>query len=162
MTELTPSKFKYVISDFDGVMTDGKVHVSENGTESVVCSRLDGIGVRLLKRNGIKTIILSSEQNRVVAMRANKLGVEAHIGIESKSDFLVKYLEENLINPEDVLYIGDEVNDLEVFEMLPFTVCPMDANPLIKNKSTHILPIDGGQGVIRYIAEEICLIKKWR
>lgn len=162
MTELAPSKFKYVISDFDGVMTDGKVYVSENGTESVVCSRLDGIGVRLLKRNGIKIIILSSEQNGVVAMRANKLEVEAHTGIESKSDFLVKYFDEHMINPDEVLYIGDEINDLEVFEMLPFTVCPKDANQLIKSKSTHILPIGGGQGVIRYIAEEICLVQKWR
>jgi YrbI family 3-deoxy-D-manno-octulosonate 8-phosphate phosphatase len=161
MTELSPSKFKYVISDFDGVMTDGKVHVSETGTETVVCNRLDGVGVRLLKSNAIKIIILSSEQNKVVEMRASKLEVEAHVGIKSKSDFLVKYFEEHLINSNEVLYIGDEINDLDVFQMLPFTACPKDANQLIKKKATYILPIEGGQGVIRYIAEEICLDKEW-
>ena len=82
--------YKFLICDFDGVLTDNKVYVSEKGTETVLCSRSDGIGFRVFEQNGIIPIILSSEISPVVIQRAKKLSVKCYNNIKSKRTFLLE------------------------------------------------------------------------
>jgi YrbI family 3-deoxy-D-manno-octulosonate 8-phosphate phosphatase len=156
------SKVSLVISDFDGVMTDGKVEISEQGFESVTCSRLDGIGVKLLKNNGIDVIILSSEANKSVEHRAKKLNITAHTNVLDKLEFIKNIQSKKSISSEEIFYIGDEINDLAVMKNLIHTACPKDANSEIKKVAKYLLKRKGGNGVIREVSELICLDKKWQ
>lgn len=156
------SKISLVISDFDGVMTDGKVEISEQGFESVTCSRLDGVGVKLLKKNGIDVIILSSEANKTVQHRAKKLNITAYTNVLDKLDFIKNLQSKKSISSDEIFYIGDEINDLVVMKNLTHTACPKDANSEIKTLAKYQLKSKGGDGVIREVSELICLDKKWQ
>lgn len=156
------SHIKLILSDFDGVMTDGRVEVSETGLESVICSRLDGIGVRLLKNNSIEIAIISSETNDVVMRRAKKLEINAYNNIVDKAKFVEQLLTEKNLSINEVLYIGDEINDFEVMKYLDHTACPSDANFEIQKIAKFILKTKGGYGVIREIADLVCSDKIWR
>lgn len=155
------SQVRLVLTDFDGVMTDGRVEVSETGLESVICSRLDGIGVRLLKNNGIEVVIISSESNDVVKHRAKKLGIDAYNNVINKTQFVQQLLSEKKISINEVFYIGDEINDLEIMKVLNHTACPNDANSEIRKIARYVLTSRGGNGVIREIADLICTDKRW-
>lgn len=156
------SKISLVISDFDGVMTDGKVEISEQGFESVTCSRLDGVGVKLLKKNGIDIIILSSEANKSVQHRAKKLNITAHTSVLDKLEFIKNLQSKRSITSDEIFYIGDEINDLAVMKNLTHTACPKDANSEIRKVAKYPLKSKGGNGVIREVSELICLDKKWQ
>lgn len=156
------SKISLVISDFDGVMTDGKVEISEQGFESVTCSRLDGVGVKLLKKNGIDLIILSSEANKSVQHRAKKLNITAHTNVLDKLEFIKSLQSKRSITSDEIFYIGDEINDLAVMKNLTHTACPKDANSEIRKVAKYPLKSKGGNGVIREVSELICLDKKWQ
>ena len=80
---------RLIILDFDGVLTNNCVYVSEAGTESVACSRSDGLGVKILRDNGLQLLVLSTEMNPVVQTRCYKLSLECNQGISSKSDFIL-------------------------------------------------------------------------
>ncbi|QLL24337.1 3-deoxy-D-manno-octulosonate 8-phosphate phosphatase [Actinobacteria bacterium IMCC26103] len=156
------SKISLVISDFDGVMTDGKVEISEQGFESVTCSRLDGIGVKLLKKNGIDVIILSSEANNSVKHRAKKLNITAYTNVLDKLEFVTNLQTKKRISSDEIFYIGDEINDLAIMKILTYTACPKDANSEIKKVAKYLLNSKGGNGVIREVSDLICLDKKWQ
>jgi YrbI family 3-deoxy-D-manno-octulosonate 8-phosphate phosphatase len=156
------SKIALVISDFDGVMTDGKVEVSEKGLESVTCSRLDGIGIKLLKKNGIEIIIVSSEANTSVQHRAKKLNITAYSNVIDKLEFITNLQNEKRISSDEIFYVGDEINDLAVMKYLIYTACPKDANSEIKKIAKYRLKTKGGNGVIREVSELVCLDTKWQ
>jgi YrbI family 3-deoxy-D-manno-octulosonate 8-phosphate phosphatase len=156
------SKIALVISDFDGVMTDGKVEVSEKGLESVTCSRLDGIGIKLLKKNGIEIIIVSSEANASVQHRAKKLNITAYSNVIDKLEFITNLQNEKRISSDEIFYVGDEINDLAVMKSLIYTACPKDANSEIKKVAKYRLKTKGGNGVIREVSELVCLDTKWQ
>ena len=156
------SRISLVISDFDGVMTDGKVEISEQGFESVTCSRLDGIGVKLLKKNGIDLIILSSEANTSVQLRAKKLNITAYTNVLNKLEFITNLQTKQNISSDEIFYIGDEINDLAAMKNLTHTACPRDANSEIKKVAKILLKSKGGNGVIREVSELICLDKTWQ
>ena len=148
-----PEQVDLVVSDFDGVMTDDHVIVDQNGIESVSCSRADGWGVRMLQAKGINMIVLSSERNPVVIQRCKKLGLELIHGVLKKGDVLQNYLKENQINPEHVVYIGNDVNDLPCFPLVGCAVCPADAHDSVKDKADLVLTHNGGDGAIRELCD---------
>ena len=130
-------------------MTDNKLYVDENGNEMVQVNRADGLGVAEIKKLGINQIIISTEKNSVVTARANKIGIYCLQGIEIKKEALIDYCYKNDYKLQNVAYVGNDINDKEVMEVVGITFCPNDAHDSIKNISNHILKTKGGNGVIR-------------
>lgn len=141
--------------DFDGIMTNNKVILREDGLESVVVSRADGLAIGIIKKMGIPQIILSTETNKVVDTRAKKLGIPVLNGIDNKKETLITYCAELDISLDDVVYIGNDINDIEVMKIVGYPVCPSDAYEEIRAISKIVLDVAGGEGVIRAMLKYI-------
>lgn len=148
-----PKNVELVVMDFDGVMTDDCVIVDQNGIESVRCSRADGMGIRLLRESGMKIVVLSSERNPVVMTRCKKLNLECIHGVLKKGDILENYLKEKQINPQNVIYVGNDINDLPCFSLVGCAVVPADAHDVVKNAADIVLFHNGGEGAVRELCE---------
>jgi len=146
---------KLIAYDFDGVMTDNKIYVDQNGNETVQVNRSDGLGVSEIKKMGINQIIISTETNIVVSARAKKLGIKCLQGIENKKVALIDYCRKNNIELQNVIYIGNDINDKEVMQIVGTTYCPFDAHISIKDISDHTFNSRGGDGVIRELLDLI-------
>lgn len=149
-----------IVYDFDGVMTDNKVILREDGLESVVVNRADGLAIGMIKEMGIKQLILSKEKNRVVEVRANKLKIPFLRGVDNKKEVLIDYCKKKDIDFKSVVYIGNDINDLEVMKMVGYPICPSDAYEEIKKFSKIILNVPGGAGVVRDFIKYIEKIKQ--
>ena len=134
-------------------MTDNTVFLDENGTESVKLNRSDGLGVSELKKMGYIQVIISTENNPVVTRRAEKLGIPCIQGINNKKNVLLDYCEKQEIQPELCAFVGNDINDLEVMQVVGYPICPADAHPKIKSISQTVLDTKGGNGVIREILD---------
>ena len=148
---------KLIVYDFDGVMTDNKVYIDQYGKEMVQINRSDGLGVKEIKKLGIEQIIISTEKNPVVSARAKKLSIFCLQGIENKKMVLLNYCKKNNIDLQNVVYIGNDINDKDVMDITGITFCPSDAHDSIKAISDHILRTKGGDGVIRELLDFIKL-----
>ncbi|MBQ6518339.1 MAG: acylneuraminate cytidylyltransferase [Anaerolineaceae bacterium] len=148
-----PKNVELVVMDFDGVMTDDCVIVDQNGIESVRCSRADGMGIRLLRESGMKIVVLSSERNPVVMTRCKKLNLECIHGVLKKGDILENYLKEKEINPQNVIYVGNDINDLPCFSLVGCAVVPADAHNVVKNAADIVLLHNGGEGAVRELCD---------
>ena len=146
---------KLIVYDFDGVMTNNKVYMDQNGNEMVQVNRADGLGVSEIKKLGIEQMIISTETNPVVLTRAKKLGINCLQGIDNKKDALKDYCFENQIELTNVIYIGNDINEKDVMEIAGITFCPSDAHKSIINISDHALNTRGGDGVIRELLDLI-------
>jgi 3-deoxy-D-manno-octulosonate 8-phosphate phosphatase (KDO 8-P phosphatase) len=144
---------KLIVYDFDGVMTDNKVYVDQNGVEMVQVNRGDGLGVSEIKKMGIKQIILSTENNPVVSSRANKLKIDCLHGVKNKKIVLTDYCIRNSIPVETVAFVGNDINDKAAMKIVGFSFCPSDAHVSIKEISDHVFQAKGGSGVIRELFE---------
>ena len=149
-----PERIDLVISDFDGVITDNRVWTDHHGTEFVAAYRSDSIGVQLLREVGIEVMILSSEPNRVVEARARKMGVHVihGIGIHDKGRVMREVLEQKNVQAENVIYIGNDLNDLPCFEVAGWSVAVPDAYPEVLRAADFVLSKPGGHGALR----ELC------
>jgi YrbI family 3-deoxy-D-manno-octulosonate 8-phosphate phosphatase len=130
-------------------MTDNRVVVREDGLESVVVSRADGLAIGILKRKGIEQIIITTEENRVVETRARKLNLPVIKGVSDKKRVLELYCREHNIPLTDVVYIGNDINDMEAMKIVGYPACPSDAYGEVKALSKIVLNVPGGSGVIR-------------
>ncbi len=155
--DLLPETVSVVFFDFDGVMTDDKVIVGEDGTESVACSREDGMGISLLrKQGGIKLVVLSTEKNPVVAARCRKLKIECYQDLgHSKVEAMKKYLEENGLRPEDTVFMGNDLNDVECMKLAGCAVAPRNAREDVRNIAAIVTDKAGGNGAVREICDLI-------
>jgi 3-deoxy-D-manno-octulosonate 8-phosphate phosphatase (KDO 8-P phosphatase) len=147
--EFTLSLIKLIVYDFDGVMTNNKVLLNQFGIESVFVNRSDGLAINRIKKLGIRQLIISTEKNPIVRKRAGKLHIALMHGIKDKKKSLAKYCIKNKIDLNQVIYIGNDINDLEVMECVGYPLCPQDAYDEIKRISKLILKTCGGDGVIR-------------
>ena len=154
---MVKEEIKLVVYDFDGVMTDNRVFVTQDGKEAVACNRGDGLGVNMIKGMPISQIILSTESNEVVQQRAKKLGIPAIHGADDKKKRLASYCLEKKINFKEVLYVGNDLNDLEVMKQVGLPVCPADAHVKIRELSSHVTKAGGGEGVVRELAEWLAM-----
>jgi len=143
-----------IIYDFDGVMTNNKVIVDQNGIESVVCNRDDVWGVSMI-RDALKIhqFILSSESNPVVLQRAKKLNLSVFIGKIDKAESLKALIEKYEVVPEEILYVGNGLNDLEIMSKVGYAVCPADAHPEVQKICCKVLKSKGGDGVVLELYE---------
>jgi len=146
-----------IVYDFDGVMTDNKALIFEDGSEAVIVNRGDGLGVKILSQLGYKQIILSTEKNKVVSTRAKKLKIDSFQGIADKASVLRGICDENNVALKNVIFVGNDINDKKAMSMVGFPISPSDANEKIKGLSILTLKSKGGDGVIRELAEMIMI-----
>lgn len=147
------NRIRLVVSDFDGVMTDNRVLVDEEGKEYVFVSRGDGQAIHILRSMGISLVIMSTETNCVVQKRARKLNVECIHGVSDKAECLKKYCGENDILLQDIAYIGNDVNDYEAMRIAGIKIAPEDACDTVKDIADYVTKTRGGYGVIREVAD---------
>ena len=136
-------------------MTDNKVYVDQIGNETVQVNRADGMGISEIKKLDVKQIIISTEKNPVVSVRASKIGIPCLQGVDNKKDVLLDYCRKNNFDLKQVAYIGNDINDKDVMETVSITFCPADAHDSIKGISNHVLKTKGGDGVIRELLDFI-------
>ena len=127
-----PREIELIVYDFDGVMTDNRALLQQDGKESVWVNRADGLAISEMKKRGLKQIILSTEANPVVQARAEKLGLDCLYGVKDKRRALADFLEEKGIPRERVVYMGNDRNDLEAMRWVGNPVAPADADEEIK------------------------------
>ena len=139
--------------DFDGVLTNNKVLLNEQGEEFVSCSRGDGLAFDALRKLKVKTIILSTEKNKVVTSRANKLQVECIQGVENKKNKLMALIKKYKLDRDEVIFVGNDINDISAMSLCGLTFCPSDSHEQVKNIAEVVLRTKGGEGVIREILE---------
>jgi 3-deoxy-D-manno-octulosonate 8-phosphate phosphatase (KDO 8-P phosphatase) len=156
---LRAARVRLVVTDVDGVLTDGGVYYSERGEELKRFSVRDGMGVELLRARGIRTAVLSRETSPSVKARARKLGLEhVWLGVTDKRGHLDAILAETGLTIRDLAYIGDDVNDSSIIEVIGrdgLTAAPSDAAPSIA-RSVHLLvKARGGHGAFREFADWI-------
>ncbi len=142
-----------IVYDFDGVMTDNRVIVFQDGTEAVIVNRADGLGVDCFRNLGIPQLILSTETNPVVKARAAKLRLEVIASCKDKKNALKNYCTQNGYNLIHVLYVGNDLNDLEAMKIVGFPVAPADAHPKIKKVAKLITEVKGGDGVVKELSD---------
>ncbi len=151
-----PSKISLIAMDFDGVLTDDRVWVNQDGEESVAASRSDGLGIRMIRElTEIHFIVISSETNPVVDARCKKLKIPVVQSVKDKSQILRDYIQEKEIDPASVIYVGNDVNDLSVFDVAGFTIAPVDAYPEVIRRADLVLTHKGGHGAIRELCDMI-------
>ncbi len=140
---------KAIIYDFDGVMTDNRVLVDQDGREAVFVNRGDGLAVSELKRRGIAQVIISTERNPVVGVRAKKLGLPVIQSVEDKAAAVRQYLADNGFRAAETAFIGNDRNDLEAMRLVGWPLAPADASEEIKKIAKVVFKTKGGRGVVR-------------
>jgi len=150
-----PLRVTALVLDFDGVLTDNRVVVLDDGREGVICDRGDGLGLSLLRALQIPILVLSSETNSVVQARCDKLLVECIHGTDDKLAVLELWLRQHNLDMSGVIYVGNDINDLDCMQSVECGVAVADAYPEIMNVAKITLASSGGRGAVREIAELI-------
>ncbi len=143
---------KLIVTDIDGTMTDGSIYYGENGTEIKKFNVKDAAGILAAQAVGIECMFLTGRKSEAVERRANDLNVSLVFqGICNKGDFLKKYLSENGMANDSVMYIGDDLNDYQAIMVAGRSGCPYDAAGEIKQRCHYISDYKGGEGAVRDI-----------
>jgi len=145
-------KPKILITDFDGCLTDDRVWLNQEGEEFVAANRKDGLAVQRLKKLDIQVVIASTETNKVVLARGNKIGVEVLQGLANKAESIEQYLEQKNLSWNDIWYLGNDVNDIEAIRNAKLSFCPSDAVKAVRKEVDLKLKTKGGYGVLSEIA----------
>jgi 3-deoxy-D-manno-octulosonate 8-phosphate phosphatase (KDO 8-P phosphatase) len=144
---------RLIAFDFDGVFTDNKVYVFQDGTEAVCCFRGDGIGLEKLKRLGIQTIVLSTEINPVVGFRSQKLGIACVQACQDKRATLETVLRDANLSFDQAAFVGNDVNDLSCLEAVGLPIVVRDAHPDVVAVASYQTQAAGGQGAVREVCD---------
>jgi YrbI family 3-deoxy-D-manno-octulosonate 8-phosphate phosphatase len=150
-----PSKIEMIFFDFDGVFTNNEVIINEDGKESVKCNRSDGLGISMLHKLKIPMLIISTEKNPIVSQRAKKLKIPVKQGIQQKEKILLNIIKTQNLDPKNIIYIGNDVNDLECMKIVGVSVAPSDAHPSVLSCATIVLSSAGGKGAVRELVDYI-------
>jgi|TARA_B100001971_G_C18262252_1_gene588055 YrbI family 3-deoxy-D-manno-octulosonate 8-phosphate phosphatase len=143
-------QIKLVISDVDGVLTDGGMYYSSKGEIMKKFNVKDGMGVELLKQNNIKTILMTKEKSDIVIKRGKKIKADATlIGITKKEKKLDEICRKFNVNKSNIGYIGDDINDHNAMKLIGLSASPLDAEQKIHNISDYVCEKKGGDGAFR-------------
>ena len=153
-----PNTIKMVITDFDGIMTDNCVYISDSGDCSRKINFKDVMGIHLLRKAGYELAVISGEKNRAIELLAEKFAIkEIHMNIRKKIEVLQSIVEKYSLSKEEFVYIGDDVNDLESLEYAKYRITVPHAPIKLKEvEGIQITEVDGGEGAFREVVE--CLI----
>ncbi|WP_126971099.1 KdsC family phosphatase [Gynurincola endophyticus] len=154
---------KAFVFDMDGVLTDGSLTVHPEGELIRTMNVKDGYAMQFAIKRGYKMAVISGGVSQPAEIRFQKLGLTAiHMGVRDKVEVLKRFMSEEGINAGEVLYVGDDIPDLEVMQMVGVSACPHDAVPEIQAIAHYISPVAGGKGCVREIIEKVLkLQKKW-
>ena len=154
-TKFIPQNIQAIVFDFDGVFTDDNVITNSEGVESVTCSRSDGMGINNLQKLGIKMLVISKEKNKVVEKRCKKLNLDCLHSIDNKIYYLEKWLKELSINPLNVIYVGNDINDIDCLKYVGCPAAPANYHPDISKYIKLKLSKKGGEGAVRELSDII-------
>lgn len=161
MEKLKSLDIKLVITDVDGVLTDGGLYYTKDGLIMKKFNVKDGMGARIIKNFGIKTAIISTDTSEVIRVRGEKMNIDyLFLGIWDKENKMKEICELENILPENVAFIGDDVNDIGIINEVGFSACPVDAVGEIKKIVDLVLKNKGGEGVFRELTDLILSAKK--
>lgn len=151
---------KAILLDVDGVLTNGMLLLTESGEQLRQFNIKDGYALQLAVKRGLKVAALSGARSKGVEHRLKGLGItDVFLGLETKIDVYNTYLSQNQLSPEQVLFVGDDMPDLQVMKLAGIAVCPADAIEEIKAISHYISPKNGGEGCVRDIIEKVLKIQ---
>ncbi len=149
-------EIKMFLTDCDGCLTDGGMYYSEHGDELKKFNTRDGMGFALLRAKGIITGIVTSESVDLNRRRAEKLKLDVlESGCKDKTAAVKSLCKKYDIAPENVAYVGDDINDIDVIKMVGFGCAPANAMPQVKSAADYVTKAKGGEGVIREVVEAI-------
>ena len=147
------ANIKLLAMDVDGVLTDGGMYYSEHGDELKKFNTRDGKAIELLRNAGIKTAFITRERTRLVERRAAKLRIdELYQGIEDKLAALQQVISSYGLTFEEVAYIGDDINDLDVMQAVGLAITVADGLPENRNMAHYVTQAKGGEGAVREVA----------
>lgn len=147
---------KLLLLDVDGVMTDGRIVIDDEGIETKFFHVRDGHGIKLLQRAGIKAGIITGRNSNVVKYRASELGIEiVYQGIKNKIDAYLEILEAQGLDDNEVAYVGDDIVDLPVIKRAGFSVAVADASDDILPHVDYVTERKGGSGAVREVTDLI-------
>lgn len=151
------------IFDVDGVLTDSSVHVTPTGEMLRIMNIRDGFAMKAAIESGYAICIISGGNNEGVRIRLKNLGItDIHLASPDKVKTFKEYIELYNINPEHVLYMGDDIPDYHVMQLVGLPTCPQDAGPEIKAICKYISHKKGGKGAVREIIEQVMKVQgKW-
>ena len=153
---MSRKNIKLFLTDCDGCLTDGGMYYTESGDEYKKFNTVDGMGFQLLREQGILTGIITGENTKIVENRAAKLKVDfLRQGIKDKLRVIEEICKENDISMEDVVYVGDDINDYDAIKSVGYGCCVNNAIDKVKAVSTYISQKTGGSGAVREIADWI-------
>jgi len=151
---------RFIVFDFDGVFTDNRVLVLQDGTEGVFCTRADGFGLDAVRKLGIELLVLSKEKNPIVGARCGKLNVPCIQGCDNKAEILKAEAKKRGVSLDRVAYMGNDINDLECLEIVGLPVCVEDAYPEVIAVSLHRTKARGGHGAVREFCDDLARIQQ--
>jgi 3-deoxy-D-manno-octulosonate 8-phosphate phosphatase (KDO 8-P phosphatase) len=156
-------KIEAVFLDVDGVLTDGSILVTEEGTQLRTMNIKDGYALQWAVKQGLRICIISGGRSEGVIKRLNGLGiVDVFTGIADKLSCFEQYLIDHRIDASSALYMGDDMPDLPVMKMCGLKTCPQDAAAEIKEIADYVSPFPGGKGCVRDVLEKVLKIQgKW-
>lgn len=151
------------IFDYDGVLTDGSILMTENGDALRIASIKDGYALQLAVKNGYRVAIISGAKSSSMSHRLQALKItDIMMGIENKLLEFEAYLQTHDIQPSQVLFMGDDIPDLEIMRVAGLPTCPSDAVEEIKNEAVYISDKPGGKGCVRDVIEQVMKVQgKW-
>lgn len=149
-------KITTFIFDVDGVLTDSTVIVMENGVQARRMHIKDGFALQMAQKNGYKVLVISGGNSPQVVDRLNKLGIlNVHMSVLDKKELVKEYMATNNLNPEQVLYMGDDLPDMPAMSIVGLPCCPADAVNEVKEISKYISPNNGGNACVRDVIEKV-------
>jgi 3-deoxy-D-manno-octulosonate 8-phosphate phosphatase (KDO 8-P phosphatase) len=154
-------RIKTFIFDIDGVMTDGIVLLTQDGDMLRTMNVKDGYALHIAVKKGYRIIIISGGRSDSVRARFTGLGVhEIYLGISNKLEVYHQIVKDDKLNPEEILYMGDDIPDYQIMKEVGVAACPADAAEEIKNVSAYISPHTGGKGCVRDILEQVMKVQE--
>lgn len=151
------------IFDIDGVLTDSSVHITPTGEMLRIMNIRDGFAMKAAIESGYHVCVISGGSNEGVRIRLKNLGItDIYLGTPDKVETFKEYCDIYSINPEQVLYMGDDIPDYHVMKLVGLPTCPQDSSPEIKAISKYISHKNGGKGAAREVIEQVMKVqRKW-
>lgn len=147
---------KLIVIDVDGTMTDGGIYYDEHGNETKKFCTIDAAGIFAAKQLGIKTMVLTGRECQATTRRMTELKVDYLFqNIKDKYSYLKDFMRENSITEQQVIYIGDDLNDLKPMELAGYVGCPSTACREVKERADYVSDVPGGQGAVRDVLEHL-------
>lgn len=151
------------IFDVDGVLTDGKIILTPDGEMVRSMHTKDGYAMQLAIKKGFRIVVITGGKDKMVEQRLRYLGLtDIYLGVRNKIEAYEDLIYSYNLKPEEILYMGDDIPDLEVMKLVGLACCPNDAVPDVRSICEYISLINGGEGCVRDIIEQVLRVnKKW-